>query len=858
MNQQSGWVGKTFALFGFYLILSIAFTWPLPQYLFDGIPYAYDADPNYAVANLFMGDHLQYYYHLGLMKHAATGHIAWFTNPLEFATPYQPDWFFSYSLPISIIYLPFSFISLPLAYNLFLLITLALGGLFMHLWAKDRLGSSNAAFVAGVTFNYFPYRMVEMLGGHPSGFIVFLIPLTLFFFDRAVARRSFPVSLAAGGSIFTLAFQYNYFAYYFFMFLMVYIPWRLVPIFTEAIRNEKFLVEVKTVAFAGIPFAFGSLASLGWMYYYKKSVVETTTLIQGRTIGEVSLFSPPLVGMWDVSSGWEVYLGLAGLMAISAFLIAIVNPKRFERRSEVLFFGGMFLLSYALAFGLSLDSYFPIYKIFYKYFPYFNFSRAPAKIMIITTTCMSILAGYMVVWLSVRFSGKGTLITAIVCVMIVVNYHPGKLIGICSLDENNKTYRFLAETGEGKPILNLPIWPGEASWEAIYQYYSVQSGVPMVNGYSPIVKKEHVDNIFWPFFPTNSGDFGSQQYALTKKLGIKYIVFHANAFPPKVSAYSPYHVIERLKNNPYLVLVRNDDPLWVFEVLKTEQELSNPLPVVGLYFEAESLPHISGKAIEEKNALNDWVLHGEPLASNGADGMLNAGPYVTLPSGSYQLMVNIRVDNVANSGDLVKIDIVGNQGKTILAEETYRADDFSTTDKYVWLEIPFDLKPGVPWQVEFRAYLLGKGEVDIDAFYVLPLQERDPRYSFEAEDLFYYSGRKVDMEDASGGAVIRSSRPNSPADMMVHGPKRFYNAGSYEATIRYKTEGNNPLFAVTVEVVKGAGVTEIAKKSLSSAGEGWRNVSLPFLLRERTIVDVNIIFGGKDPVSIDSVVITKK
>ena len=140
MNLQSQKLWKTFALFGFYLTLSILFSWPLPLFLFDGIPYAYDADPRYAVSQLFMGDHLQYYYHLGLMKHAATGHIPWFTNPLEFATPYQPDWFFSYSLPVSIIYLPFAFISMPLAYNIFMLTTMALGGLSMYLWVKDRLG----------------------------------------------------------------------------------------------------------------------------------------------------------------------------------------------------------------------------------------------------------------------------------------------------------------------------------------------------------------------------------------------------------------------------------------------------------------------------------------------------------------------------------------------------------------------------------------------------------------------------------------------------------------------------------------------------------------------------------------------
>ena len=288
-----------------------------------------------------------------------------------------------------------------------------------------------------------------------------------------------------------------------------------------------------------------------------------------------------------------------------------------------------------------------------------------------------------------------------------------------------------------------------------------------------------------------------------------------------------------------------DDPLWVFEVKKRGGEFIAPAPAVGLYFEAESLTRISGKAIEEKRALNDWALHGEPKTSDKPNDILNAGPYVTLPSGSYRLMVKMKIDNQAAAGDLVKVDIAALEGRSIIVEKTFRAEDFSEADRYSWFEVPFDLESGPPWQVEFRTYLVGKVKVDIDAFYVLPFQERDPRHSFEAEELFYYSGRRVAMEDASGGAVIRSSGQDNPADLMVHGPKRFYEAGSYEATVRFKTEGQNPLFTVTVEAIRNTEMTVVSEKTVSSGGEGWREVTLPFTLDQQNIIDIKVVFGGK-------------
>lgn len=857
---------RPLSVFLLFTALGVVYSWPLAQHLLDGIPYGYDADPKYATSRLFMGDHLQYYYHLGLLKHAALGHIEWFTNPLEFATEYQPKWFFSYSLPLSITYLPFALYSMPLAYNMFVLLSFGLGGLSMYLWGAQLTKNRMAGLVAGFVFNFFPIRMVELLGGHPSGFVVFLVPLTLFFFDRAVERKSVWNSAFAGLSAFILAFQYNYFAYYLLMFLMAYIPWRLVPAIASA-RSEA--EGMKKLAVAVAPFALGLVAAVGWMYHYKKSIVEHVAVAAGRTLGEVSLYSPPLSSAWDTSRGWYVYIGATAAAGIFGLLCGLFCSKRkTPAKWDILFFFVVFTVTYILSFGVTLDDEIPLYSLFYNYFPYFKFSRSPWKIMILAMTALSALSAYMAVWFSGVKSGKAILRLAgvLLLAVVAVDFHPRKSIGVCLLDEGNETYEFIQQTANGKPILNLPIWPGESSWEAIYQYYAVQSGVPMINGYSPMVKQEYIDNIFWPLFPMNVGDMSEKQVELVRRLGTSYIVFHADAFPPKVSAYSPYFSIKRLMGSPYLELVRKDDPLWVFRLkdepaLKTAHEVISP---VGKLYQAESLVKIFGKPVEDKDAANGWALFGDPARKKNPEEILNAGPYTTFPGGNYKATFRVKVSDNTAEEPVLTLDVAGDSGKKVVATREIRGTDFEKIGEYQDITIEYYLTPGEPWQIEFRTYITGDAAVWVDDVYVRFADTKDPQYFYEAEDLQYYSGRLVEDEEASGEKAVRSAPGENPADLMVFGPDRLFGAGKYTASVRTKPE--HPQLEETIaELVALSGSTgkELARKKIQLSdlrnGEGsYSEAALPFTLAGASTVEIQVFFTGSAPISVDSISIKPK
>ncbi len=445
-----------------------------------------------------------------------------------------------------------------------------------------------------------------------------------------------------------------------------------------------------------------------------------------------------------------------------------------------------------------------------------------------------------------------------------IDFHPKKDIGLCVLDEGNEVYQYIADTANDKPVLNLPIWPGESSWESIYQYYTIQSGVPMINGYSPLVPQKYTDNIFRPLWPMNSGDVAEKQVQLMRKLNVSYIVFHANAYPSKISAYSPYFAIRRLLASPYLKLVKKNDPLWVFRLVdnsakpKPENSIEEIISPVGILFQAEHQTRISGKPVEDKDASNGWTLLGDPKAKNAPDGILNAGPYLTFPSGDYKATFRVKVADNTVDKPVLKLDVAGQEGRAILASKVLNGTDFTNAGKYQEFTLEYSLANGEPWQIEFRTYISGPVPVSVDDIYVRFAKTEDPSYKYEAENLQYYSGRLLEEKDASGGEAILSTPGLNPAGIMVFGPGRMFGPGSYRALVRLKakkTESKKPL--ITIAIISGATRKEMARRDITLndigvAGE-YKQVPIDFTLSGKEPVEVQALFTGVTKVAVDAI-----
>ena len=88
------------------LVVWTWFTWPLPQFVFDGIPVSSrDIRPD-GVRAMMKSDQLQLMYHYWLAQDMMTGDTPWFHNLYEFNTgnDAEREWPTAYFMPFSLVF----------------------------------------------------------------------------------------------------------------------------------------------------------------------------------------------------------------------------------------------------------------------------------------------------------------------------------------------------------------------------------------------------------------------------------------------------------------------------------------------------------------------------------------------------------------------------------------------------------------------------------------------------------------------------------------------------------------------------------------------------------------------------------
>jgi len=183
-----------------YLLVSLAFTWPLVLHLFTH------------VIGPFHGDNLEYVWKMWWVRHA------WFeqhTSPWIVPHVYWP---YGYLLAYGEITPLHTVLMLPInlllgevgAYNLAILLSTWLTGWTAYLWLKDLTGGGKgAAFVGGLLFAFCPYRMAR-IAGHLPLVGTWGIPLVLWGMERfwEQRRRRDGLLIAVGISVSTLSSWY--------------------------------------------------------------------------------------------------------------------------------------------------------------------------------------------------------------------------------------------------------------------------------------------------------------------------------------------------------------------------------------------------------------------------------------------------------------------------------------------------------------------------------------------------------------------------------------------------------------------------------------------------------------------------
>ncbi|VAX17721.1 hypothetical protein MNBD_NITROSPINAE01-1201, partial [hydrothermal vent metagenome] len=358
-------------------------------------------------------------------------------------------------------------------------------------------------------------------------------------------------------------------------------------------------------------------------------------------------------------------------------------------------------------------------------------------------------------------------------------------------------------------------------------------------------------------FTVNSGDLDAAQVKFLKNMGVGYLIFHEEAYPPKVSAFPQSAALKRLEMSPFLEIAMQEPPLTLFRLVNTPKnkkpsEVTSPM---GLLFQSESLVRINGISEEDATAGNGVALVYEGA---GEEKILNAGPYMTFPTGSYRATFRVKVADNSSNEPLVKLDVAGDKGRVILAKKIIRGTDFTASGEYQDFSLEYTLYEGIAWQVEFRPYLIGRGKVYMDSVYVTFADRVDPTWEYEAEQM-YYTGQIEKDDDASGGMAVVSTPGRDPADVMMRGPDRAYNAGEYTAHFRLKLQrGHAPADIVAKISAYSVNTGELlASRNVMASDfkEEWKyeSLPLPFSLGKKDVVEFRVFSNGIAKLAVDSV-----
>ncbi len=827
-------------------ILSVIYTYPLILYFSRGMPYAQVPAEGYEIVPIIQGDHLQFYYYLWLGKDALLGRTPLFRNPYEFSVGESKAPFTTQLFPLSLL---FSMLSLGgnfFAYNSLVILCIMFCGVAGYYLVKFYVGEKLPAILGGVILSFAPFRMGQLLGGHLNGFMIFLVPLTIYLYELTFEKRRVRYAVLAGICLFLFAIVgEHHLTYYVFLFSFIYLPLK----FIFARKREGVVAPFITI----IIFMFASVAFL----LFLKTVLFGGSMRTGGTeIAEITLYSPTPCDLLRKTNEIEklIYPGIVPfVLAVFGFVAGTFMRRKCGTFPlwQTLFYTVLFVVTLLLALGPSS----PLYRFAYTYVPYFNLPRSSGRIISMSFLAMAVLSAQGLVGIRKLFPKYRNVVSYLLLAGVLFDYHPRCGIGISLPERENRVYDIVRENIGEKKLLELPIWPGDTSWSSIYQYYVTLTRARMINGYSPAVSRDYVQDTFLPLYPLDFGEMRDEQYKLLKQLDVKYVIGHAEAFPVKVSPFPFSFTLNNLKGSPYLRLLDEVGSISLFELLDvqvSEKQEFRQSSIIGHIYEAERLKRRTGNRRSDTDASGDWAVVAD--LSGDREGHMVFGPYRTFPSGKYVAIFRLKAGKGSGASAAI-LDVCADKGEKILAEQELVADDFAQENVYQDFSLPFEVSG--PTTVEFRVYYTGKTTLWADYVYVMFAERCAPLLStIEAEELFHIA-RLVKDKEASKGAAIFADCRLDPADYLISGPYRRYPAGEYEAVFRLKVGKRISHPVADLAVTKGYSRDVIAASSISGLdfldSGAYQEFRLPFSLRKPEVLEFLVFFKKRADLWIDSI-----
>ena len=625
----------------------------------------------------------------------------------------------------------------------------------------------------------------------------------------------------------------------------------------------------------------GMLAAVGYMLYVKFSFFDASIAGQGRSLRDVLLFTPHLGDLVDhanvhmerlILMGW----GLAGLAGLGLLMLALGFPRRASGGALAALWTGLGVLATLLCLGPTLPEA-PLYELLYHYLPFFNFPRVPGRLILVAALLLSLAGGWALAQLCRGISSPGgrVVIGLILATLLTWDTWPPAQTGICLMPPAGKVEAAVraqlpAGPGSGKRLLHLPIWPGDSHQSSIYEYMITGTQALTVNGYSPVVPRSYVEQVFTPLDPLNLGRVPPQSWAALDRLGVELVAFHDDfqVYTRKVSPFPAALARQRLLASGRFGLTAQEGNVFLFKrrAVTPIRDASRQVvsPVCSLW-EAEWLKHTTGRLKEEK-AASGWGLMfreaarlGGPLgpryqhaqgnvvsARPGQDrpGFLSFGPYRAFPPGDYQARFRLRRGAGPAPG---WVDVCAGGGKVVLARQ--ELNDATLPPDGAWHDLVLEFSLPDAAVLETRTWYGGGGPLDLDLVLV-SFAGRPPLGSFwPAADLWRQTGDLVADSRAPGGWAVLARAGYHPPVYPLHGPQQTVAPGRFQARFRLAL-GDKPPQGQTVlahlVVATDLGRRPLAMRPVTAAelGSAYRDLVLEFSVERQCELDLRVKFTG--------------
>ena len=815
-------------------IVWLVFSWPLPKYMSDGIPVSSTNIEKDSMRYMIPGDHLQLHYFYWLFDDMLHGNTPLYQNHYEFnlGDDEARRRVGNYNVPFSFIY---SFWALfgnsSFAWNMMGISVIWLTCYLTWILARRFTNDDKIAAMAALIAITFPYRWMNLFGGSPMGLAMTWVPMLYLGVDMAIRDRSLKGGIMAAITLIGIFYTDTHI----FFFAGLFMPlWGIIALLRSNLPELK-LRKTWIKLFAAItPIMIATVLMVLRGMAFKQSKLGSSTMAGGREGSEISIFTATPAGLiqWQAyGKQAHIYLGwVIPILILVGIILAlyITYTKRQDRTSLIsVTLLGLLVVHTVAIIILAVGSYGPfdgkIFEFFQNHIPIYKMMRQPGKIFALLPTILALAVTvlFSIVATCRRWSPRIiTTAMVIAAVAIFVEYASQVRITICLLDREQPAYeavRIDADKTDGDArAMIIPFWPGDSSWGSIYQYYVSLYHIKMINGYSPVVPKSYVKDIYGLFGRSNIGVLPDFLLDNLLQRNIRYILLHENAFPEQVSPFPVGFTLKRLLNHPRLTLLKHSEHIWSFRIENSPTLRNDIVPEWKSFF-----PTLEWE-FENGTISGGSTIKHEPTASGGTSLLLdNPTQYVTSRMfrawTAPQSRLHIRARGYGRL-----------QTKLILLASSVTKTTNINSEKWQWYDVSLGNLPERTLCEPSLSVI--NGSVELDVMQYISGEWVPPRLGETLTlpaAIFFHAGHIMD-----DFASVKIRRNCEPDDFIFYGPKLPLPIGKYMLQMEYssqaKPQTNLGTMSVRSRQIKSQSVEVLAGKPATITFEQTLNLPARF------------------------------